>query len=640
MAGSTATTTPLQQQIEADALIAQAIDRVAAGDASGVVKAIRGAAAAAPTSAMTAVRMAEVDAQTQRGATARLWLRRVDALSPDLPAILIVLARLLRIEAVEAARLRKPSIAARRWHGSLTLEPSDGDALLELASLRSEPEDKERILRRSMALRLWSGPLINLGNVAKGGDRLAEATRLYRRALVDEPASAFAFNNLAITLRDQAELPQAIFAYRCALAIDPRAAATESNYVQALQFDPSLSDTAISAAHRRWDTRHANAYSNEPAPAADCVDPKRPLRIGYVSADFRRHPVGIFLQPVLEAHDRSAVWVACYATKEADDEVTTGLRHAADAWFDVQDLDDEKLAERIRADRIDILVDLSGHTAYNRLLVFARRPAPVQATWLGYFDTTGMSAIDYMITDAWEVPPGHESRFSEHVVRLSAGRFAFRPPAYAPPVAAPPCMRTGKITFGSFNNLGKLTEPTIRLWSKILSAVDHSRLLLKWSSLADPAVAASIRERFSRHGISPERIELRGASAHPTMLAEYGDLDIALDPFPFSGCLTTVEALWMGVPVVSLEGGRPVSRQSAAILQRLDLDDLVAIDEADYERRSMELATSPDRLTALRNDMRRRMKESTLLNGRAVTASLESAYREMWQERCRDRLGR
>jgi protein O-GlcNAc transferase len=617
---------------EGDRLIACAVDRLGEGDIAGMVAALRAAVAMAPGAPTTALHMAEISAQIAPGPVARLWLRRIEALAPGLPATLEILARLLKSEAARALQTGDAPNAPRLLRAALALVPGDDDALMTLASQPDAPDRQERALERALALRPWAGPLVNLGNIAKGTDRTRLAISRYRRALAIEPASSFAWNNMATTLRDRAELGQAVFSYRCALWSDPEAAATESNYLQTLQYDPSFADLAIADAHRRWDARHAARYRALRPPAGGRDTSDRPLRIGYVSADLKRHPVGFFLLPVLQAHDRARVRSICYATRTSDDELAAALRSAADAWVPAETLDDDALAARIRADHIDILVDLSGHTAHHRLLVFARRPAPVQVSWLGYFDTTGLSAIDYLVTDAAEVPPGRDDRFTERVVRLPSGRFAYRPPAYAPPVARRDRRAggAGVIVFGSFNNLAKLADPVVALWARVLAAVDGSRLVLKWPTLADPHVAEAIRARFARHGIAADRLDLRAASPHPAMLAEYGDIDIALDPFPFSGCLTTVEALWMGVPVVALNGGRPVARQSAAILGRIGLADLVADSEEGYLGKALALAGDADRRAALRGDLRRRMAESTLLDGRAVAADLENAYLSMW----------
>jgi predicted O-linked N-acetylglucosamine transferase (SPINDLY family) len=427
-------------------------------------------------------------------------------------------------------------------------------------------------------------------------------------------------------------VPQALLGYGRALAAAPDAAETESNLLQCLQFDETVDDDALARQHRLWARRHVAAPALGDAAFENRRDPDRRLSIGYVSADLGRHPVGFFLLPAIEAHDRAQVQVTCYATRDLGDELTAALRAASDSWVDASRLDDDALAHRIRADGIDILVDLSGHTAHHRLLVFGRRPAPVQATWLGYFDSCGLEQIDYLLTDDWEVPKTGRDRFIEEVIGLPSGRFAYRPPAYAP---LPTRRETrAAIVFGCFNQLAKLSQAAIRVWSRILQARPDARLLLKWSSLADERVADSVRRRFGRHGVAADRLVLRGASDHASMLAEYGDIDIALDPFPFSGCLTTMEALWMGVPAVTLAGRRPVARQSAAILWRLGLADLVTDDEASYVATALALAEDSGRRQRLRTDLRGLMQASTLLDGRACAASLEQAYRIMWRRWC------
>ncbi len=625
------------QPPSAEALIAHAIERASVGDVRAIIVALRAAAAVEPAWSMTAIRMAEIELQTRGGEAARRWLARSDTLEPFSTVTPIVRQRVLVVEAREAQSTGDPGTAAMRLRQALALASADSDALLDLAVHATDPAVATSLLRRSLATRLSAGPLVNLGNIEKAANRLTRAMGRYRQAIALEPAQAMAWNNLATTQRDAAFLRAALNGYQRALAADPSAAVTESNLLQALQFDPSIDDQQLAAAHRRWGIRHAAGLSASGRPFANRPDPDKRLSVGYVSADLGRHPVGFFLLPVIEAHDGDQVTSICYATRYLADDVSDALRSACDTWTDARRLDDEALAERIRADGIDILVDLSGHTAHHRLLAFARRPAPVQATWLGYFDTCGLEAINYLITDAWEVPGQRRQRFLEEVVTLPAGRFAYRPPAYAPEPAGPPSLATGRITFGSFNNLGKVTEEVIALWSQVLAAVTGSRLLLKWPSLADPDVAGSIARRFAAHGISHDRLLLRGGSPHGPMLAEYGDVDIALDPFPFSGCLTTVEALWMGVPVITLEGSRPVARQSAAILARLGLSDFVAGSGEDYVRRARALADDIDRRSALRKGLRGRMSASTLLDGWAVAASLEAAYRRMWHRWCQER---
>src|SRR5581483_9494664 len=287
------------------------------------------------------------------------------------------------------------------------------------------------------------------------------------------------------------------------------------------------------------------------------------------SADFARHPVGYLCASVLAAHRREAVRVYAYSGRAIEDAMTVRIRDAVDVWCPTAGLDDAALAARIGADAIDVLVDLSGHTAGNRLGVFARKPAPVQATWIGYFNTTGLDAIDYLITDAANVPPAAERWFTEQVVRLPVGRFCYTPPDDAPAVAPPPSRTRGHITFGSFNNVSKITPGVVALWAAVARATPVSRLLLKWRSLGDARERERLLAAFAAAGLEPARLELRPYSPHTAMLAEYADVDIALDPFPFTGGLTSCEALWMGVPVITLPGTRAVSRQTLGLLTQI-----------------------------------------------------------------------
>ena len=369
-------------------------------------------------------------------------------------------------------------------------------------------------------------------------------------------------------------------------------------------------------------------------PHANPRDPGKALNIGYVSADFRRHPVGFFLAPVLARHDRRRFSVSCYSGRGLADDLTERLKAGADAWRSVGGLSDEALATAIRDDGIDVLVDLSGHTAGNRLTAFALRPAPVQVSWLGYFNTTGMKAIDYVLMDAETVPEGAERWFTEEVIHLPAGRFCYGPPEDAPPVAPPPVEERGRVTFASFNNLTKVGAEVVGLWARILDALPSSRLVLKWRSLGDAAVRDRYQAWFAAEGIEPNRIELQGASPHAEMLAAYGGVDVALDPFPFSGGVTSCEALWMGVPVVTWPGARPVSRQTAGFLRALGLAELIAADREDYVAIAAGLARDRDGLTALRAGLRARMAASPLCDGVRFTRHLEAAYRDMWRRWC------
>ena len=328
------------------------------------------------------------------------------------------------------------------------------------------------------------------------------------------------------------------------------------------------------------------------------------------------------------------MFIACYSSRLTGDEVTADIRLHADLWREVATQDDQALAARIRADAIDILVDLDGHTAGNRLGVFALKPAPLQVSWLGYPFSTGLAAMDYALLDRATVPPEAEAWFSETVAVLPGSRFGYVGPE-SPAPAPPPMLAKGHVTFGSFNNIAKLNDGVIAAWSRILASVPGSRLLLKWPHLANAATATAIRSRFAAAGLSPERLELRGDSPPLGLMAEYGDMDIALDPFPYSGAFTTCEALWMGVPVLTLAGPRPFSRQSLALLAALGLEaDLATTDIESYCARAAALAADAAALIRLRAELRPLMRRRLGQPG-AFTRRLEQFYRDIWSSRCR-----
>jgi protein O-GlcNAc transferase len=426
-----------------------------------------------------------------------------------------------------------------------------------------------------------------------------------------------------------------VAAYRKAVSIRPDHARTLSNLLFCLNYDDKLTNAELLAAHREWDERYGHevprptSYANERAPG-------RRLKIGYVSPDFRAHSVAYFLEPLLKAHDHQAVEVFCYAEVARADRVTEYLRGFADHWLITVGLSDDELTERIRGDGIDILVDVAGHTADNRLRVFARKPAPVQATWLGYPNTTGLSAIDYRIVDAVTDPPGQADAWaSEKLLRLDGGFICYGGLEGAAPPAPPPCLTTGHVTFGSFNNPGKISNATMDAWASLLERLPDARLLLKGKSFTDPTACALYRARLAERGVAAERVELMAtvpsAAAH---LAVYDRVDVALDPFPHNGTTTTCEALWMGVPVVTLRGDRHAGRVGASLLGQIGLTDLLANSVEEYIEIAAALANDRSRLADLRRSLRPRMEASPLCDSRAFARKMEAAFRSMWHRWC------
>jgi predicted O-linked N-acetylglucosamine transferase (SPINDLY family) len=409
-----------------------------------------------------------------------------------------------------------------------------------------------------------------------------------------------------------------------------------SNVIFEINNLPQFSREEVFRRHLDW----AAKYAVPPAVAADFTqhhrDPMRKLRIGYVSGDFCAHPVGYLLRDVLRQHDRSRFEVHCFSMLMRPDDVSADIQASADHWEDIFLLSDDEFAQLLRAAEIDVLIDLSGHTAFNRLVAFSRRLAPVQATWIGYFHSTGMSAMDYFITDPHTSPAGGGQHFSEVPVHMPHSRFCYSAPDYAPDVAPPPCADSAAITFGSFNRLAKLNDKVIASWSQILHRVTGSRLILKAGALSEDRVRETLFARFAQYGIDTSRLDLRGATAHRDMLGEYGEVDIALDAFPFNGGMTTLEALWMGVPVVTIAGDTVVSRQTVSALANIGLaDELAFVDVVTYIAGAVALAENRKRLVEIRSILRPRMAASALRDGEQFTKDLESLFRRMWQAWCK-----
>lgn len=460
------------------------------------------------------------------------------------------------------------------------------------------------------------------------------ALELIGRAVTIKPGFADAHNNLGNILKDYGRVREAIASYKRALAAKPDFVMAHSNCLLAMHYLPDTTNEEAYLAAVAWGKQHCAAIPHRFFHGND-ADPDRPLRIGYVSADFRRHPVWYFSEALFSNYDRNAFEIFCYSNSAKNDDVTNKLQGFVGHWRDIYGISDDKAAEIIHNDAVDILVDLSGHSSGHRLLIFASRPAPVQLTWLGYFGTTGMAAMDYVISDATTVPPGEELWFTEKVIRLSETRLCYTPPEYAPPIKPLPAAKRGYVTFGSFNNLAKITPEVVELWSMVLHAVAGSRLILKWLPLNDDFVRNCYLRQFAAQGIEADRIELRGWSAHGDMLNEYGDVDIALDPFPFSGGLTSCEALWMGVPVITMPGDQPISRQTTGFLTTTGLTGLIAENAGRYVAIAAGYAKDLDRLAQLRKDLRMRAAASPLCNGKRFSADMEQAYRNIWQQWCK-----
>lgn len=439
--------------------------------------------------------------------------------------------------------------------------------------------------------------------------------------------------NLAGIYREFGRTDEAIATYRRSLELVPDHAPTHSNLLLELNYSANEDAAAIFAEHQRFGARFARRYE---APAPDPAWPRR-LRVGYLSPDFRNHVVMRFFEPILAQHDRGRFEIFCYHTNPRKDDVTERLRALAEHWVNAEEYLEAELAERIRADRIDLLVDLAGHTAGNSAPVLAMKPTPVQATFLGYPNTIGLGAVDYRITDAWADPPGEADRYStERLVRLPRSYFCYRPEPDSPAVAPLPAQSTGTVTFGCFNNFAKLSAPFLDASARVLAQVPGSRLILKGRPLTVRSVAESVRGRFRRAGIDPARVELRGWEAGvKDHLAIYNSVDIALDSFPYNGATTTCEALWMGVPVVSLAGDRHAGRMGSSLLHAMGLKQLLTHDVDTYVATCVGLAADIGQLAEMRRGLRERLQRSPLMDETGFTRMLERCYVEMWETRKR-----
>jgi len=472
----------------------------------------------------------------------------------------------------------------------------------------------------------------NLGVAFTRQGKLDEAVACYRRALELKPDNAEAYSNMGAAFTEQGSLDEAVACCHRALELKPDYAEVHSNRLYMLNFSADHDARSLHEEHRRWNEIFAEPLAKSIRRHGNDATPNRRLRVGYVSPNFCNHVVALFLLPLLESHDHGRIEVFCYASIHAPDEITERCRARADVWRDVRGLPDEQVAEIIRQDQVDILVDLTMHMADNRLLVFARKPAPVQVTYLAYCGTTGLSAIDYRLTDPYLDPPGEdESSYCEQSVRLPETYWCYRPAGETPPVNALPALEAGHVTFGSLNNFCKVSPPALAAWSRLLQAVPGSTLLLH-------AQAGSHRDRvralLAEQGLSAQRLAFVDSLPAAEYYSLYGRIDVALDPFPYGGGTTTCDALWMGVPVVSLAGQTAVGRGGLSILSNLGLPELVAHDAEQYLRIAEELAGDLARLAGLRATLRQRMQNSPLTDAPRFAGNVEAAYRQMWRRWC------
>jgi len=522
----------------------------------------------------------------------------------------------------------------------LVHRPDDLEVIYGLAEIgfhTGRPDLVITMMRRCIELDPDDGGSYhNLGNALRSKGCHDEAIAALKTAIRLMPNPADAHNTMGLTLKDLGRMDEAVAAFRRAVSFNPAMLVAHSNLLLFSNYQPGTGPEELFAEHRRWAKDRETVLRGAILPHLNDRDPERTLRIGYVSPDLRQHSVAYFLLPFLEHRDPDQCHVTAYSNSVVADDVSGRIQRSVDAWCSIAGASDEQVAERIRADRIDILVDLAGHTADHRLLVFARKPAPVQITWVGYPGSTGLDAMDYRLSDPLADPPGDVSRLSsERVLLLPQTTWCYVPLSGAPDVAPLPALTTKGITFGSFNNFGKISSATLDMWAEILRQTPDSRLVLKNVAMRSPAAMTRTQQQFAERGIADDQLQL--LSPDPSLLEhlnQYNRIDISLDTFPYHGTTTTCEALWMGVPSITLAGPNHASRPGVSLLSNVGLGDLVATTPEEYVEKAVRLAGDLSGLAEIRAGLRQRMLESPLMDGGSFARDMEACYRQAWRTWC------
>ncbi len=530
--------------------------------------------------------------------------------------------------ALDAGDLERASMLAE---AAVKRDPDLHEAwnLLGAIALREGEDDKGmRCFDRAAALAEGTPDhaadyLANAGEACRRAGRYERAVERLQAALGLDPGHARALYSLAMSFGQQWRADEAFDAYQRMLAAKPDFCLGHQGYLFFLNLYRAQDPDFVLAEHLRWASLHADAVNPIEVPRTRSPGPKDRITVGYVSADFNRHAVGYFVEPILRHHDRGRFRIVLYSNASREDESTTRFVALADEWRHIAPLSDDAAAALMRRDGVDILVDLSGHTAGNRLLAFARRPAPVQMTYLGYPSGTGMAAMDYRITDALADLPGEaQQRYRERLLYVPDSLWCYSPPESATEGGEADASR--RFTFGSLNHVLKITPQTVALWSRILRALPDARLLM--AAIPAGEAQSRIAAEFSRHGVDAGRVQTFGRLEQASFWAIHREIDIALDSFPCQGGTTTCETLWLGVPVVTLVGDAFVSRVGLSLLSALGLQELAARGEDDFVALAVDLARDPGRLAALRRSLRPRMRRSALMDGARFAGALESLF--------------
>lgn len=472
----------------------------------------------------------------------------------------------------------------------------------------------------------------NFADVLCGAEKHAEAISVYEKALNLDPKNTGAWTNLGLALQRLGKIDEAIYAFKTSLNIAPSISAY-SSLLLAMNYSAKFGPEDIFKETRCFAIMFAPETLKIP-PAKTDLTPERKLKIGYVSPDFRNHPVAHFLKNTLCSHDKNNFEIFCYSNSVVIDEYTKILQKSADHWLNIAAMDDDAAAKKICADGIDILIDLSGHTGQHRLTLFARKPAPIQATWLGYPGTTGMSQMDYFICGEALIYPDLKKYFSEKFMAVAGHVGSVDMSVCNAEVGALPALTNKKITFGGFNSLAKLNPAVIALWAKILAAVPDSSLYLNAAALKEETRKNEYYELFANHGIEKERLRLEPAITKAEYFNSYNEIDIALDSFPYPGGATTTDTLWMGVPVITLAGKTTMARFGVSILTSAGYPEWIANSEDEYLAKAVKLSGDIEKLAKIRNEMRNKLRDNVLYHPTLFTRNLEQKLREAWREYC------
>jgi protein O-GlcNAc transferase len=528
----------------------------------------------------------------------------------------------------------KHAEAAKALERAVALQPTHAEAHNNLGIVYRDLENLPGATASfKSALQLkpdYAEAAYNLANAYRDACRLTKAEATVRQALALNPDYAKAYNSLGNILSESGRSDEALAAFSRASALEPTSPVLASNVLCCMQYIPGVTPGSLLQAHQSWAAKFTTRIAARHHTAS--AKTSRPLKVGFVSPDFGNHPCGFLSVRMFENLDRARIEPIVFSTRRTVREDAISQRIAvATKWRRVADLPDDALCDEIARCGIDILIDMSGHTSGNRLGVFARKPAALQMSWLGYVGTTGLDAMDYIIADRWHAPTNHEFAGPEQYLRLSDGYACFDPPADVGDVAPLPVISRQFVTFGNLNNATKLNSAMIESYARILVQVPRSRLLLRFRGLDDAGVADSIRSTFARCGISADRLDILGYAKRVPFLRSYNDVDIALDSFPYSGGLTTCEALWMGVPVVTFPGATFAGRHATSYMGNAGLADFVGLDQADFERIAVAKAQAISALAQLRQTLRERLLASPLCDGARFATAFANGLETAWQ---------